>query len=168
MSPLLIRDERTDDAQAISRLVDAAFAAAPRRSGREASIVASLRDDRALTVSLVAQVDEACRGYVAASSVRIGGQATRWHGLGPVAVAPGWQRMAIGSALVTACLLRLREHGSDGCVVLGAPGFYGRFGFGVVPGLRYGEVPTENFMALPFHSHCPLGVVEYHPAFVAA
>ena len=54
---------------------------------------------------------------------------------------------------------------SSGCVVLGEPGYYGRFGFKAASGLVYPGPPSEFFMALPFKSFVPQGVVAYHEAF---
>ncbi len=89
-----------------------------------------------------------------------------WYGLGPVAVGPGHQRQGIGTRLVQAALEALRGLGAAGCVVLGEPGFYGRFGFAVEPGLILPGAPPANFLALAFGDRMlPLAEVEYHPAF---
>ena len=49
--------------------------------------------------------------------------------LGPLAVAPAWQRQGIGSAIVRAGLQRLKDADVDLVCVLGDPAYYGRFGF---------------------------------------
>jgi putative acetyltransferase len=49
--------------------------------------------------------------------------------LGPLAVAPAWQRQGIGGALVRAGLRRLEHAGVEGICVLGDPGYYRRLGF---------------------------------------
>ena len=49
--------------------------------------------------------------------------------------------------------------------MLGEPGYYGRFGFKAASGLVYPGPPSEFFMALPFKSFVPQGVVAYHEAF---
>jgi putative acetyltransferase len=49
--------------------------------------------------------------------------------LGPLAVSPPHQRLGIGSALVRRGLATCRSMDAAGCLVLGAPTFYGRFGF---------------------------------------
>jgi putative acetyltransferase len=67
---------------------------------------------------------------------------------------------------VQTALDQLREQGASGCVVLGEPGFYGRFGFAPEPGLILPGVPPEYFQALAFGDRLPpMGEVEYHPAF---
>ena len=162
-----IRGETGDDIDAIRDVVEAAFAQASHASGTEARIVDALRRDAALTVSLVADIDGRIAGHVAASPVAIDG-IEGWHGLGPVAVSPADQGNGVGSALVQAALAELRAAGSRGCVVLGDPGYYGRFGFGQVDGLSYPGVPAGYFMALAFGDVVPRGVASYHPAFAAS
>ena len=49
--------------------------------------------------------------------------------LGPIAVAPRFQRMGLGSALVRAGFKRLMGLGVERVFVLGDPAWYGRFGF---------------------------------------
>ena len=54
---------------------------------------------------------------------------------------------------------------AQGCVLLGDPAFYGRFGFVVRPGLVLPGVPPEYFQAVSFHGAWPVGEVRYHAAF---
>lgn len=163
-----LRPEIPSDADAIRRLTDAAFRDAPHSDGTEAAIVDALRRVDALTVSLVAEADGAIVGHAAFSPVTIDGTHSGWFGLGPVSVEPGRQRLGIGSALVRAGLDRLRAQGAAGCVVLGEPGYYGRFGFAADPRLRLAGVPPEYFQRLAFTDDVPAGEVAYHPAFTAA
>ena len=51
-------------------------------------------------------------------------------GLAPVGVVPEYQGKGIGSRLIREGLLACREAGYGAAVVLGEPGYYGRFGFG--------------------------------------
>ncbi len=62
-------------------------------------------------------------------------------------------------------LAELKGMGAAGCVVLGDPGFYGRFGFVSEPGLTLPGVPPEYFMTRSFGAAMPSGEVRYHPAF---
>lgn len=61
----------------------------------------------------------------------------------------------------------LRERGASGCVLLGDPGFYGRFGVRVEPGLVLRGVPLGYFQAISFGSSPPRGTVAYPEAFAA-
>jgi putative acetyltransferase len=119
-------------------------------------------------MSLVADENGQVAGHIAFSPVQIDGASAGWHSLGPDAVWPEWQRQGIGSALIRTGLDRLRKLGSNGCVVLGEPEFYGRFGFRADPRLRLDGVPPELFLVLPFHDVILEGRVDYHPAFFQA
>ena len=154
---MTIRDERTGDEQEIDQIITAAFANHPRSDQREGWIVKRLRAGRALTLSLVAEEIGQVVGHIAFSPVQIDGACTGWHGLGPVAVRPEWQRHGMGSALVRAGLERLRKLGSGGCVVLGEPEFYERFGFRADPRLWLAGLPPEFFLVLPFQNVIPEG-----------
>lgn len=161
-----IRDERDEDAAAIGEITAAAFAKAPHSCGTEARIVEALRRAGALTVSLVATPDDGrIVGHVAFSPVRIDGTAGRWYGLGPVSVAPELQRQGIGGALIREGLDRLAALNADGCVLLGDPAYYGRFGFVSDPALTYGGVSSPYFQRLVLKGEPPKGDVSYHPAF---
>ncbi|WP_256327264.1 GNAT family N-acetyltransferase [Variovorax sp. EL159] len=167
---MLIREERAGDAAAIECVTVAAFADAAHTSHTEQFIVNALRRAGQLTVSLVAQVgeDEEIVGHVAVSPVSISPSgAVGWYGLGPISVVPGRQGQGVGAALMKAALERLRQAGAAGCVVLGEPAYYGRFGFVARPGLVLPGVPAEYFQAVCFGGAWPEGDVQYHDAFNA-
>lgn len=165
---MLIRSERPQDARPIRSLTKAAFAGASHASGREYAIIDALRDDGALTLSLVLEAAEGICAHLCFSAVSVAGRSDGWFGLGPVSVAPHHQGQGHGSHLLREGLGRLvRDHGARGCVVLGDPAFYARFGFAPVPGLTFPGVPAEYFMALVFDGTAPQGEVRYHPAFYA-
>ena len=129
-----IREERAGDASAIATLTEAAFRDAPHRSGTESAIVERLRSDGDLALSLVlVNADETIIGHAAFSPVTISDGTPGWFGLGPVSVIPLRQRAGIGTALIQAGLDRLRSRRARGCVVLGEPAYYGRFGFHPIP-----------------------------------
>lgn len=163
-----IRPEVAADEAAISRVITAAFLEAEHRGGNEARIVETLRRAGSLAVSLVAAEDDRIVGHVAFSPVTIDGRSGGWFGLGPVAVLPERQGDGIGSALIEAGLAELRLQGSGGCVVLGDPLFYRRFGFAADPNFRLAGVPAEYFQRLMFKDEPRGGLVEYHPAFEIA
>jgi putative acetyltransferase len=163
-----IRTETQTDHVAIDEVLGAAFARAPGGGHVERRIVGALRNEGALTLSLVADIDGRIAGHIAFSPVIAGDTAQGWYGLGPLAVAPGDQKHGIGSALVLAGIAELERLRAHGCVVLGEPDYYSRFGFRQLPELVYPDAPGEYFMALPFGDRLARGVVAYHPAFSAA
>ena len=146
-------------------VITSAFLEAEHSDRNEAKIVERLRDAAALTVSLVATDVDRIIGHVAFSPVTVDGRSDGWFGLGPVAVVPDRQGHGIGSALIEAGLDQLRVRGSRGCVVLGEPAYYGRFGFVHDANLSLAGVPAEYFQSLLFNEQPCAGLVEYHPAF---
>ncbi|WP_448141670.1 GNAT family N-acetyltransferase [Stenotrophomonas bentonitica] len=163
-----IRSERPADADAIHALTRAAFAEAPHSSHTEQYIVDALRAAGALAVSLVAEDADGIVGHVAVSPVQLSDGSPGWYGLGPISVAPGRQGQGIGGALMRAAVEALRARGANGCVLLGDPGYYGRFGFRAEPRLRLVGVPAEYFQALLLQGGWPDAEVEYHAGFAAA
>lgn len=160
-----IRDERPGEEAAIGALITRAFLTAAHASGTEAQIVSGLRAAQGLTLSLVAAESGAVVGHIAFSEVLIGGKACGWFALGPVAVIPERQREGIGAALVREGLARLGAQGAAGCVLVGDPGYYGRFGFSADPALHVDKVPGEYVLALPLAGPRVPGAITHHPAF---
>jgi putative acetyltransferase len=116
-------------------------------------------------VSLVAEDPGRIVGHVAFSPVQIAGAICHWFGLGPLSVHPDRQGRGVGSALVHEGLRRLRERSARGCVVLGYPAYYQRFGFHAEPRLTLAGSTPGHFMALCLAPPLPEGRVGYHPAF---
>lgn len=164
---MTIRNEQSQDIEAISRLTEAAFRNEEYSSHTEHFIVNALRRTGQLSISLVAAEHDEILGHVAISPVSISSGVTGWYGLGPISVRPDRQGKGIGSALMRAALQQLRQQGAAGCVVLGDPAYYGRFGFKAHPGLELPDVPPEYFQALSFTGELPVGVVKYAAAFDA-
>jgi putative acetyltransferase len=166
MTPWHVRPEQAGDEAAITALTEAAFRGAPHSDGSEAAIVERLRADGDLALSLVlVNDDQAIVGHAAFSPVTISDGAPGWYGLGPVSVIPLRQRAGLGSALVEAGLEKLREAGARGCVVLGDPAYYGRFGFRHDPRLAYPGPPAEFFQVNLLGGPMAEGRVSYAPAF---
>ena len=160
-----IRPERAGDQSAIHNVVAAAFAGLPHSDGSEPGVVDRLRADGDLTISLVAEDGGEVIGHVAFSPVAISDGSEGWFGLGPVAVAPERQREGIGAALIDRGLALLHERGAVGCVVLGDPAYYARFGFAHDPALAYPGPPPEYFQRLVIGVSNASGIVTYAPAF---
>jgi putative acetyltransferase len=133
----------------------------------EQFIIEALRSARALTLSLVAEVDGRVVGHIAFSPVAISDGTNNWYGLGPVSVLPMYQRMGIGKGLIQEGLSRLKELGAKGCCLVGHPEYYRKFGFKNVAGLVHAGVPPEVFFALSFDGCFPQGNVTFHEGFKA-
>jgi putative acetyltransferase len=165
MGDLVIRAESARDVDDVRAINVAAFSDHPVSQQTEHLIVDALRTDGALAVSLVAERDGRTVGHIAFSAARVGAATSGWYLAGPVAVLPAVQRRGIGSALVEAGLAELCTRGASGCVLVGDPHFYERFGFGTRPGLAYEGVPGEFVLGLAFGEAAPSGSIEAHEAF---
>ena len=135
--------------------------------GQWSPVEQALRAADALEVSLVAESDGEVVGHIAFSAAEIGSSSPGWFLLGPVAVRPARQGEGIGRALVETCLDALRSRGACGCVLVGDPAFYGRFGFRQYPGVTLHGVPEENVLCLLLTGEMPTGEVVHHPAYLA-
>lgn len=162
-----IRGETSADLPTIEAVTTSAFFNAPHTSHTEQHIVNALRRAGKLAISLVAEADGNVVGHVAISPVSISDGASGWFGLGPISVLPQYQRRGVGSQLMREALRVLRENGASGCVVLGYPEYYGRFGFRADPNLLLPGFPPEYFQAISFDSSEPRGTVTYCQAFNA-
>jgi len=164
---MIIRIERESDVGVISEVTKVAFENHPHSEHVEQFIVNALRSGKALTVSLVAEVDEKVVGHVAFSPVTISDGSQNWYGLGPVSVLPEFQRQGIGKALIHEGLTRLKTLGAKGCVLVGFLEYYKRFGFRNLPDLILDGIPQELFLGRPFEKHSARGMVVFHPGFSA-
>ena len=159
-----IREEGPDDVDAIHALVRKAFSGYPGEGKLESRTVDTLRADHALAVSLVADIDGRIAGHVAFSPARPSRDGDRWYVLGPIAVDPADQGHGIGAALVRAGLRILEEREANGCVVLGDPAYYARFGFRPDPLLTLPAAPDAAFQALRFTDAGSAGDEPWRPA----
>jgi putative acetyltransferase len=125
---MLIRPETSNDYESITQVTLATFTSGSYKP-TEHLIIEGLREVGALSLSLVAEVNKRIVGHVAFSVVSINGEDKGWYGLGPISVQPEFQRRGIGSALITEGLLKIRQRGAQGCVLVGSSLYYNRFGF---------------------------------------
>jgi putative acetyltransferase len=144
----LIRSEHPGDFDVVNALLQASF-------GREAEarLVDRLRASGKIMSALVAEEKQRILGHVVISKVAVdveGGEVDALA-VAPLAVEPAFQRLGIGSALVSAGLERCRLGRHARVLVLGDPVYYARFGF--VPAARFGlnypfPAPAHAFMAI--------------------
>ncbi|MEU5910769.1 N-acetyltransferase [Micromonospora sp. NPDC047527] len=135
MTTLRLRPEDPADTGSVRRVLAAAFARPDVSTPPEVALVDELRDTEAWLpeLAMVAEYGGEVVGYALLTRVRVrpdrGGDGSALA-LGPVAVAPHRQRVGHGTAVVQAALDAATELGERMVVVLGAPAFYRRFGFG--------------------------------------
>ena len=168
MNPkIVIRRETDADVRAISEATVAAFKALEISNHTEQYIIAALRAAKALTLSLVAEMDGRVIGHIAFSPVTISDGTRNWYGLGPVSVLPAYQRQSVGKALIREGLARLKAMNAKGCCLVGHPDYYRKFGFINMPGFVLEGVPQAVFFALSFDGQAPQGAVVFHEGFKA-
>jgi putative acetyltransferase len=158
---VIVREARLEDAGAVRAAVSAAF-------GREdeAKIVDGVRDAGDVLVEFVAEIDGEIAGHVLFSRMRCQ-PALLAAGLGPLAVAPRFQARGAGTALAKTGLEACRVRGVAACFVLGAPAYYGRFGFVAAVAIRspYAKLPAFQVLAFDAQATETLIAADYPAAF---
>jgi putative acetyltransferase len=158
----VIRLETPRDATKVRAVLEAAFA-----RPAEADLVERLRERGDLVLALVSERSEGLAGYVAFPRLTLvaDGRTIPVVGLAPVGVIPAMQRHGIGNALIRAGLARLKDRGEGIVFVLGAPDYYGRFGFEVRAEYtsRYTGPHFQALRLSPFAT--PSGTVSYPQPF---
>ncbi len=168
MNPAIIIREETDaDLRPITEVTVAAFETLEISNHTEQFIIDALRAAKALTLSLVAEMDGHVVGHIAFSPVTLSDGTPGWYGLGPVSVLPAYQRQGIGKALIREGLSQLKNLEAKGCCLVGHPQYYRKFGFENVAGLVHEGVPQEVFFALSFDGRFPHSTVTFHEGFKA-
>lgn len=162
---IIIRDEVDADVGKITEVTIAAFKTLEISNHTEQFIIEALRATKALTVSLVAEVDGRVIGHIAFSPVTISDGTQNWYGLGPVSVLPEHQGKGVGKLLIKEGLSRLKNMNAQGCCLVGHPDYYRKFGFKNISGFVYEDVPEEVFLSLSFDEHIPQGTVTFHEGF---
>lgn len=166
-SNIEVRAEQAGDAKAIYGLTERAFAPMPFSDGNEQDLVNMLRDHAALTISLVAKREDEIVGHIAFSPAFPEDGSAGWFALGPVSVEPESQKKGVGSQLIRKGLNMLRERKAKGCILVGNPSYYKRFGFEVAPESCPDGEPSEYYQMISFHGEKPAQVVDFHKLFHA-
>ena len=124
MNPkIVIRNETHNDICAITEVTISAFKTLEISNHTEQFIIEALRAAKALTVSLVAEMDDRVIGHIAFSPLTISDGTRNWYGLGPISVLPEYHRQGIGKALIREGLLRLKAMNAQGCCLVGHPDY---------------------------------------------
>ena len=161
-----IRHEELRDRHQVRMVNVAAF----ERSD-EADLVDRLRQEGAILLSLVAELDTQIVGHILFSRMSIDTTqgALPAVSLAPMAVCPSHQGRGVGSRLVRHGLAELRAREERIAIVLGHKEYYPRFGFASEKA-RYlsSPFPAEAFMALELSEGALAdvrGAVRYPAAF---
>ncbi|PQZ96965.1 GNAT family N-acetyltransferase [Arthrobacter sp. MYb211] len=166
-----IRQEVFDDRAGIYAVTHAAFSKDDHLvEPIEVGLVQRLFDCNAYspTFSLVATNDKTVIAHVIATWGTVDGKHSLL-GLGPLAVAPEYQNMGAGTALMQAISDRAENERISGIVLLGATKYYQRFGY--EPAIARGIIPTQrswgdNFMVRVFDERSlPAGQYRYASPF---
>ena len=163
---LILRRETPDDRHAIHSLTSQSFARPD-----EAGLIDALRAERAILLSLVAELDNRIVGHILFTRMWIETTAAPIPAvaLAPMAVLPTHQRKGIGAKLIRHGLEELRLHGERIVIVLGHPDYYPRFGFSVDKAqLLDSPFPRAAFMAMELTPGALDGIrgsVKYPAAF---
>lgn len=163
-----IRPETPGDYDTIFRLTQKAFEPMPFSEGKEAQCVKRLREDGDLTLSFVASEDTELVGHIAFSPVFLDEIGNGWYALGPVSVWPHLQGRGIGKALVDHGLMKLKEMEANGCILIGDPKYYSRFGFVGDGRIAYRNLPKEIVQWISFNGDQPSGILKYSPGLELA
>lgn len=162
-----IRPERAGDQAAIHDLTRRAFAPMPYSDGDEQHLLDALRNEGALTLSLVAEQAGEIVGHIAFSPGYPADGSAGWYALGPVSAEPAMQRRGIGSRLIETGLELLRERKAAGCILVGDPAYYSRFGFRVRADMAPDDQPKDYYQILPLDDAGADCVIDFHPLFRA-
>lgn len=163
----LIRPEHADDYAAIYDGTKRAFAPTLFAGGDEQEWIGRFRGAGVLALSLLAEMDGRVVGQITLTPAFAADGSPGWFALGPIAVAPEFPSKKIGSEMMGAVIVWLREQDAAGCVLVGNPAYYSRFGFKRYPALAPEREPAEYYQILPLRVKEPSVVVGFHPLFHA-
>lgn len=147
---MTIRQATPKDFDAIYSLVKTAFQTAKVSDGGEQDFVLKLRKGSYIPeLELVAEEDGVLIGHImlTGASIRENGGCFGTLLLAPLSVALEWRAKGIGAALSAKPSPRPPHWGILPAVLIGAPRYYGRFGFHSAASISYPGVPGEYTLA---------------------
>jgi putative acetyltransferase len=169
---VIVRQQRSDDLDAIRRIYATAFARPENRESvpLEVGIFEALWEagDALPELSFTALQDDEAVGHVTASRATVAANAV--VAVGPIGVLPEYQGRGIGSALMHALLTAADAADVPMIVLLGSPRYYSRFGFRPAQELAVtAPEPSwgDAFQARPLTAYTPAvsGPFRYASAF---
>lgn len=149
---IILRQEQSRDFEEVFTVHSQAFG-----SENEARLVNNLRNNLKVflpELSIVALLNDKIVGHILFTRIVIdknGHDAAESLALAPVAVAPAYQKMGIGSKLINKGLEVAAQTGFRSVIVLGHENYYPKFGF--LPAEKWDikapfDVPSNVFMAI--------------------
>ena len=162
---ITIRSEEERDIEAIHSITIEAFKTVAISNKTEQFIIKALRRANALSVSLVAEVEDTVIGHIAFSPIVISDGSTDWYTLGPISVKPAFQKNGVGGALIEKGISMVKKTGGRGCLLVGDPKYYSRYGFKTDSRLSIDGVPPDVLLVQPFFEPVPEGKVQLHEGF---
>ena len=147
MTNLIIRPEEPVDHSCMENLIRDAFWDVYRPGASEHLLIHKLRQHPSFLpeFSFVAEFEGQLAGgiwYALCAIEKPDGTRIPIPTLGPVGVAPAFQKRGIGSALIRHTIQLVKAAGHPGIVIFGDPAYYGRFGFG--PGRESGIAACDG------------------------
>jgi putative acetyltransferase len=175
--PVIVREQRPDDYEAIRHVYAEAFRQPGFRSPQppgfvppEVGLFEALwaAGDAIPELSFTALSDDGVIGHVTSSKATVASHPV--VAVGPIGVLPDHQGRGVGSALMEAHLAAADAAAVPLIVLLGAPQYYSRFGFRPAKDLRVTPPKPEwgdAFQARPLSAYTEsvAGRFQYAPAF---
>lgn len=163
MSMMSIRTATPRDREAIRLVEEHAFG-----QQMEAGLVDALVASGDAVLELVAEEDGHVVGHILFSRLYVdhGGRRFSAVALAPLAVEPSFHGTGIGGALVREAHVRLKKAGEKLSIVLGEPGYYGRFGYAHDRAAKFeSDYQCEALQAVAWGEAPESGRLVYAPAF---
>lgn len=167
---MIVRRERPADHAAVREVHRAAFGGDGRTDVTEARLVDELREDPGFLphLSFVAVDDSRIVGHVIATRGWLEPLGVPALGLGPLGVHPDAQGHGVGTALVHSLIAVAEACDEKLVALLGAPAYYGRFGF--LRSTELGIAPPdpawgEHFQARQLNGPTLAGTFRYADPF---
>ncbi|MBA8877351.1 GNAT family N-acetyltransferase [Phyllobacterium myrsinacearum] len=162
MSSISIRPAQPEDRSLITGVVEDAF-----EGPDEARLVQQLSNNGDIVLELVASLDGILVGHILFSRLRVEGENSfDAVALAPLSVASNHHGKGIGSALINAAHEQLVLLGETLSVVLGDPGYYGRFGYTTARASGFASQYQGEYLQAQTFGHAPLsGTLVYAKAF---
>ncbi len=172
---LLLRQETSNDYEAVADVIKDAFAQVKESDQSEPRLVDRLRYSTAFIpeLSIVAEVGKKIVGHVLLTKIKIKNETNSVDALAlaPISVHPNYQKQGIGGALINEAHRRAQALGYGSIILVGHADYYPRFGY--EPISKYDielpfPAPAENCMVIEMVEDSLKGVngmVEYDSIF---